>query len=384
MLALAAEEQATDDNIADARLIANAISEESRYYTGMEELHNRSEALLRIAVAQARRERWIASVLTAAGIHDAQYQSLALSQIAYMIAEAGDLTTAEEIATSLPALEQRACALKDIALLRAEQGAWDFAVATAGRITGEGRCGFHVGTSESPDAVTAEIAFLKAKRGDIGGARTLLAQVQQERIRYLTTTRIAVLQAQSGDVEGARSTLGTVPSTFRDPGWSAVAIAQAQRLQFDEALQSIQQIDNADTAFQMKEKLAMREAASGRDEQAMALVVDQADASRAAGLLLSIACGQHTAGHTPQALRTLTRIPDWQHRKSTIHRALFTMASMTATTQSPFQKPAWVDEQLSTEDQPYAYMGLAHGLLQKQSGDSVYTRYASQDMCRQE
>lgn len=368
-LAIIAGHQAVSGQIDDALLTSHAIPDNSLYSTGMKSLNNKAEALLRIASAQAEQGHWIAALLTAGRIENALDQSLALGKIGHILGEQGELQPAKEIATNLPSRNQRACALKELALIEARTGKWSAALKTAQLITTDGKCfTYDVIDTVSADSVVAQIAYLKAYKGDSLGAQQLLNTVQDKTIYDTTMAELAAIQAESDNLAGAEQALSEIPEEHRDQALTAIAMCLARRLQFEQAISTASRIRDTHQRQLTRSKVVRVEVSRGDALRAISFATTLTDSWERAHLLAQIAVEQGKHAPISAALATLEQIPSVKQRRGFAHRVSMTLAADIARQQPSFRNPSWIDELLRPEDRAYAYMGLAKGFLEKKLG----------------
>ncbi len=277
-LALIAEQQAIGGQTTDALLTTQAIPGNSLYRTGMGFLDNEAEALSRIASTQAKQGLWVAGLLTASRIRDIFHQSLALGKIDPILGVQGDLQTAKDIATALPALNQRACVLQELALIEARTGKWSSALKTAQLIAADGKCvTYDVVTTVSTDSVVAQIAYLKAGKGDGLGAQQLLSTVQDKTIHDTTMAKLAAIQAASDNLAGAEHILSGIPEEHADHALPAIAICLARRLQFERAISTTGRISDIHQRQLTRNTVVIVETARGDARRAISFATTLTD-----------------------------------------------------------------------------------------------------------
>ncbi len=90
-------------------------------------------------------------------------------------------------------------------------------------------------TDKYPDQLFIELVSIRAKNGDVSGAKAMAEAVTSE-VRWRATEAIAVAQAESGNVSDARETLAPLPPRFQQSPLEAIGTYQAEAGDLESAL----------------------------------------------------------------------------------------------------------------------------------------------------
>jgi hypothetical protein len=193
---------AANKNVAKALELADAYRDLSGF--------DKSNALLKIAAAQAALSDFRGALQTAAKITDGFAKNQALTLIAVGQAKAGDVSGAQQTANSIvndASAKNREDALAEVAIALAASGD----MANAEKVENLLPMDYDV------SAVTADLAVAQAQAGDVKSALITIDRLNQSdrrgwRFRIAAVNGIAKVQGRAGDANGARAWISSLGS----------------------------------------------------------------------------------------------------------------------------------------------------------------------------
>ena len=94
-----------------------------------------------------------------------------------------------------------------------------------------------------PDQLYADIVAIRARTGDIAGAKTMVNGVADENSKQLSLRAIALVQAENGDTSGAKEAMRSLPNQFQQEVLEAIGIQQAQSGDLESALKTASEME---------------------------------------------------------------------------------------------------------------------------------------------
>ncbi|GKY89572.1 hypothetical protein [Sinisalibacter aestuarii] len=225
----------------------------------------------------------------------------ALVNIAVVQARGGDIVGALKTAKSIPDQGGRSRAMAQVAVVQAETGDIDGARATAGRIEAA------YGDQEAVTAIAAGLAMT----GDAAGALALAQDIQRAYGDGAALVAVAAQQARAGDFEASLDTVRKI-DVVQDRVRAQAAISReiAQNGRLDEAMTVLSQLTDAKDRFNTMADIAAMLTRAGEAEAALEMIRSGASRRDMEDLIVQVVLTEADLGETTQAVETALAIED--------------------------------------------------------------------------
>jgi len=100
-------------------------------------------------------------------------------------------------------------------------------------------------TDKFPDQLYADLVAIRARNGDLAGAKKLADMAADGNAKQLSLYAIALVQAERGDTDGARVNIRSLLPQLQEKVLEAVATQQARSGDLDSALNTVSEIEPA-------------------------------------------------------------------------------------------------------------------------------------------
>lgn len=94
-----------------------------------------------------------------------------------------------------------------------------------------------------PDQLYADIVAIRARTGDIAGAKKMVDGAADENAKQLSLCAIALVQAEAGDTAGAKESMRSLPNRFQQEVLEAIGTQQAQSGDLESALKTASEME---------------------------------------------------------------------------------------------------------------------------------------------